>query len=74
MFFQTNKKTTAGNGRFCEMAAVSPQTILCGFESASPARTFVNPRLREAATTLWAILRTAHRVTEKPKAESGGKI
>jgi len=36
------------------MAAVTPQTILCEFASVSPARTFVNPRLRQAASPLWA--------------------
>ena len=36
----------ADNGRFCEMAAVTPQTILCRIEHLSPAGTFV-----EAATS-----------------------
>jgi len=36
----------AHNERFCEMAAVTPQTILWGIESLSPAGTFV-----EAATS-----------------------
>jgi len=39
-------KTPAGNGRFCEMAAVTPQTILCEIERYYPAGTFV-----EAATS-----------------------
>ena len=44
--FQMDKKMPADNGRFCEMAAVAPQTILCGFERLSPAGTLV-----EAATS-----------------------
>ena len=34
------------NGRFCEMAAVTPQTILCEIGRLSPAASFV-----EAATS-----------------------
>ena len=37
------------NGRFVASGGV----VLCKFASASPARTFVNPRLREAAGTLY---------------------
>jgi hypothetical protein len=40
------------NERFHASGGVCPQTVLCEFASASPARTFVNPRLREAAGTL----------------------
>ena len=40
------KEATAHNERFCEMAAVTPQTILCGIERLSPAGTLV-----EAATS-----------------------
>jgi len=40
------EKKPAHNGRFCEMAAVTPQTILCEFERLSPAGTVV-----EAATS-----------------------
>ena len=39
-------KTPADNGRFCEMAAVTPQTILWEIERLSPAGTLV-----EAATS-----------------------
>jgi hypothetical protein len=42
----TDKKKTAANERFCEMAAVTPQTILCEFERLSPAVSAV-----EAATS-----------------------
>jgi hypothetical protein len=49
-----NKETPAANERFHASGGVCPQTILCEFASASPARTFVNPRLREAAGTLGA--------------------
>jgi hypothetical protein len=31
----------AHNERFCEMAAVTPQTILCGFASFAPVRAAV---------------------------------
>jgi len=40
---------TACNGRFDATAAVAPQKRQWEFGSLSPARTFVNPRLREAA-------------------------
>ena len=39
-------KNTAPNGRFCEMAAVTPQTILCEIARLSPAASLV-----EAATS-----------------------
>ena len=47
-----NIKSPAGNGRFHASGGVTPQTVLYEFASVSPARTFVNPRLREAAGTL----------------------
>ena len=68
------RQYTAGNGRFGTMAALAPQQRQCELESYYPAGTLVKPPLRQAAGTLWAILRTAHRETEKPKAESGGEI
>jgi len=36
-------KTAAANERFGASGGVCPQTILCGFGSLSPARTFVEP-------------------------------
>ena len=42
----------ADNERFHASGGVCPQKHLWEFGSVSPARTFVNPRLREAATTL----------------------
>ena len=39
-------KCTSANERFCEMAALTPQTILCGNERLSPAGSVV-----EAATS-----------------------
>ena len=45
----------AYNERFHASGGVCPQTVLWEFGSFSPARTFVNPRLREAATTLNAM-------------------
>jgi hypothetical protein len=47
-------KWAASNERFHASGGVCPQTVLWEFGSVSPARTFVNPRLREAATTLSA--------------------
>jgi hypothetical protein len=44
----------ADNERFYESGGVCPQTVLYDFSSASPARTFVSPRLHKAATTLYA--------------------
>jgi hypothetical protein len=46
------EQTPAANERFYESGGVRPQKHLCKFESVSPARAAVNPRLREAATTL----------------------
>ena len=49
-------KCTAHNERFHASGGVFPQTVLCGFGSLSPARTFVEPPpLRQAATPLCAI-------------------
>jgi len=44
----------ACNRQFGASGGVCPQKHLCEFASASPARTFVSPRLREAAGTLAA--------------------
>jgi len=44
--------SAAYNGRFHASGGVCPQKHLCKFASFAPARTFVNPRLREAAGTL----------------------
>ena len=46
----------AGNGRFHASGGVTPLKVKCEYASVSPARTFVNPRLREAAGTL-AVMR-----------------
>ena len=43
---KSKDKCRTPNGRFCEMAAVTPQTILCEIERYYPAGTFV-----EAATS-----------------------
>ena len=51
-FVKETKKSPADNERFHASGGVCPQTVLCEFGSASPARTFVAPRLREATTTL----------------------
>ena len=37
------EKTPADNERFHASGGVCPQTVLCGFGSLSPARTFVDP-------------------------------
>jgi|GEM_PF-2018317 len=47
-------KKPAANERFHASGGVCPQTVLWEFGSVSPARTFVNPRLREAAIPLSA--------------------
>jgi len=47
-------ETPAPNGRFCEMAALPPQTILCEIARLSPAGTLVKPPPRKAAGTLAA--------------------
>jgi hypothetical protein len=48
------EKCTAANERFHASGGVCPQTVLWEFGSTLPAGTAVNPRLREAATTLGA--------------------
>jgi len=51
-----NRKMPAPNGRFYEMAAVPPQTILCGIERLSPAGTLVEAATcRQATATLSAM-------------------
>jgi len=50
---EEKQKRPADNERFHASGGVCPQKHLCKFGSASPARTFVPPRLREAATTLY---------------------
>jgi hypothetical protein len=45
----------ACNERFYESGGVCPQTVLCEFSGASPARTFVSPRLHKAATPMYKI-------------------
>ena len=57
-----NDKLPAPNMRFYESGGVNPQTVLCKFASASPARTFVSPRLHKAAGTLAAMLGRQHSV------------
>ena len=47
-------KCRTPNGRFCEMAAVTPQTILWGFQRLYPAASSVKPPPRKAAWTLSA--------------------
>jgi len=49
-------KCRTPNERFHASGGVCPQTVLWEFGSVPPARTFVPPRLREAATTL-AVMR-----------------
>ena len=49
-----NRQTPSFNGRFCEMAAVTPQTILCEIARLSPAGSSVKPPPRKAAGTLGA--------------------
>ena len=49
---KSKDKCRTPNGRFCEMAAVPPQTILCEIERLSPAGNLVKPPPRKAAGTL----------------------
>ena len=42
-------EATAANGRFCEMAALPPQTILYKFARYYPAASVVKPPPRKAA-------------------------
>ena len=42
-------KCTTHNGRFCEMAAVTPQTVQCEIGSYYPAGSSVKPPPRKAA-------------------------
>jgi len=44
--------------RFHASGGVSPQTVLCEFASVSPAANAMNPRLREAASPLYAMADT----------------
>jgi hypothetical protein len=55
----------ADNERFYESGGVSPLKHLCEFSNASPARTFVSPRLHKAAFTLAATRETAWRTTRQ---------
>ena len=47
-----NEKMPADNGRFCKMAAVTPQTILWEIERLSPAASVVNAATSQSAWTL----------------------
>ena len=53
-------KHRTANERFYENGGVCPQTVLYEFASASPARTFVNPRIQKSAGALYESLRTTH--------------
>ena len=59
-------KTTAANGRFCKMAAVTPQTILYKFARYYPAASVV-----EAATSQsrWDVIRHVGHARTKSRAE-----
>ena len=48
------KEMPSPNGRFCEMAAVTPHQRQCELESYYPARSAVKPPPRKAAGTLQA--------------------
>ncbi|MDL2254861.1 hypothetical protein LJB78_01085, partial [Bacteroidales bacterium OttesenSCG-928-J16] len=53
---------TATNKRFAVMRDVCPQKILSDFQAFTPARTYSNLALRQAAKTLYAT-QTGHRKT-----------
>jgi len=59
-YIDKDRNRTASNGRFCEMAAVAPQTILCKFARYYPAGTLVKPPPRKAAGTLNAIRKNSN--------------
>jgi hypothetical protein len=63
---------TAYNGRFHASGGVTPLKVKCEYASAPPARTFVPPRLREAAGTLEAMRAqpSSSADTKKNKVES----
>ena len=67
-------KCTAYNERFHESGGVCPQKPLCNFASVSPARPSVNPRPREAATTLSASVGQRVRTARENKVESEVKL
>ena len=56
--------SAASNGRFCKMAAVTPQTILCEIERYYPAASLVKPPPRKAAWTLPETRWQQHRNTK----------
>ena len=51
-FDEIAQEMPACNEQFCESGGVYPPEHLCVFGCLSPARTFVYPRLREAALPL----------------------
>ena len=57
----------AHNGRFCEMAALTPQKQQCEFGSYYPAGSVVKPPPRKAAGTLYAICRQSGSNVKKLK-------
>jgi hypothetical protein len=59
------QKTPADNGRFRASGGVAPQKRQCDFGSFAPARAVVNPRLREAASTLAASGRHRRQTNKK---------
>jgi len=63
------KKWAAANGRFCEMAALTPQKRQCKIESYYPAQTLVKPPPRKAAGTLCAICGQSNGFCELEKIE-----
>jgi len=68
----------ASNERFHASGGVCPQTVLCGFGSSSPARTFVKPppawSRHHVVCNAGQRSTIGKRKTEKPRAKSGGKI
>jgi len=63
------QKSPADNERFYESGGVCPPEILCVFAPAPPARTFVSPRLRQAAGTLCVMRR--ERCRKSNRTENG---
>ena len=63
------QKQRTANGRFGASGAVARPKVCANLEVLRPSERQWKPRLRQAAGTLAASLRTAQRETEKPKAE-----
>jgi len=69
MLQRDDNKMPADNGRFCEMAAVTPQKVQCEIGSYYPAGSSVKPPPRQAAGTE-KIVKNAHQELEAKTGKS----